>query len=57
MWFYEIFAARLGMLNEKLTAGFGLKTKNWSIDGAVIAHEQLGSTYRVSLGLKFGDVN
>ena len=56
LWFYEIFAARLGMLNERLTAGFGLKTKYWSIDGAVIAHEQLGSTYRVSIGLKFGGV-
>ena len=57
MWFYDIFAARLGMLNEKLTTGFGIKTKKWSIDGAVIAHEQLGSTYRISLGLKFGGVN
>ena len=56
LWFYEIFAARLGMSDEKLTAGFGLKTKIWSINSAVIAHEQLGSTYRVSLGLKFGSV-
>ena len=38
-----------------MTAGFGLKTKYWSIDGAVMAHEQLASTYRVSLGLNFGD--
>ena len=56
IWFYNIFSARLGMLNERLTAGFGLKTKYWSIDGAVLAHQQLGSTYRVSLGLKFGGV-
>ena len=54
MWFYEVFAARLGMSNEKLTAGFGLKTKYWSIDGAVMAHEQIGSTYRVSIGFNFG---
>ena len=56
MWFYEIFAARLGMYNEKLTGGFGLKAKKWSIDGAVIAHKQLGSTYRISLGLKLGSI-
>ena len=55
IWFYDIFAARLGMYDEKLTGGFGLKTKNWLIDGAVIAHEKLGSTYRISLGLKFGN--
>ena len=54
IWFHDVFAARLGMINEKLTAGFGVKTKNWSADGAVLAHEQLGSTYRISLGLKFG---
>ena len=56
MWFYDIFAARLGILNERLTAGFGLRTKYWSIDGAVVAHEKLGSNYRVSIGLKFGGV-
>ena len=54
LWFYEIFGARLGMMDENLTAGFGLETIYWSIDGAVIAHEQLGSSYRISLGLKFG---
>ena len=54
MWFYDIFAARLGVCGEKLTAGFGLDTNSWSVDGAVFAHEQLGSTYRISLGLKFG---
>mgnify|MGYP006177424951 CR=1 FL=1 len=52
IWFFDVFAARLGMYNEKLTAGFGLKTKNWSVDSAVLTHEQLGSTYRISLGLK-----
>lgn len=55
MWFYEIFASRIGMMDEKLTAGFGLKTNYWALDGAVMAHEQLGSTYRISLGLSFGD--
>ena len=42
------------MLDENLTIGFGLKTNTWLIDGAVFAHEQLGSSYRMSLGLKFG---
>jgi hypothetical protein len=54
MWFYDVFAARLGMCGDKLTAGFGLNTNSWSVDGAVFAHEQLGSTYRISLSLKFG---
>ena len=51
IWFFNVFSARLGMSNERLTMGFGLKTKKWSIDGAVLSHEQLGSTYRISLGI------
>ena len=30
---------------------FGLKTKKWTIDGAILSHEELGSTYRISLGI------
>ncbi len=54
MWFYDVFAARLGLNNERLTMGFGIKAKLWLIDAAVIAHEELGSTYRISLGYSFG---
>ena len=54
IWFYDILAARLGMFNEKLTVGFGLDTKKWSLDTAVLSHEQLGSTYRVSLAVNIG---
>ena len=39
------------MSDDRLTMGFGLKTKNWLIDTAVLSHEELGSTYRVSLGI------
>ena len=49
--FFNVFAARLGMSDDRLTMGFGLKTKNWLIDTAVLSHEELGSTYRVSLGI------
>ena len=52
IWFFNILAARLGVYNEKLTAGFGLKTKKWSIDTAILTHENLGSTYRMSFGLR-----
>ena len=51
IWFFNVFAARLGMSDDRLTMGFGLKTKNWVIDTAVLSHEELGSTYRVSLGI------
>ena len=40
------------MFDENLTIGFGLKSKSWFLDLAVVSHEDLGSTYRFSLGLK-----
>ena len=54
IWFFDVFAARLGMYNERLTTGFGLKAEKWMIDSAILTHEDLGSTYRISLGLKIG---
>ena len=54
MWFYNVFAARIGMNDDKLTTGFGIKSKYWTLDGALLSHTSLGSTYRISLGLKFG---
>lgn len=54
IWFYKVFAARLGYAEEKLTTGFGLKAEHWTIDGALLSHSSLGSTYRISVGLNFG---
>ena len=56
IWFFNVFSARLGMSDDRLTMGFGLKTKKWTIDGAILSHEELGSTYRISLGISL-DVN
>ena len=54
MWFYDVFAARIGMNEDKFTTGFGIKAKYWTIDGALLSHTSLGSTYRISVGVKFG---
>ena len=54
IWFFNIFAARLGVYDEKLTTGFGLKTKKWSVDTAILTHQNLGSTYRISFSLRMG---
>ena len=31
IWFYDIFASRLGIYDKKLTSGFGIKTNYWII--------------------------
>jgi hypothetical protein len=53
IWFYNVFAPRLGVSDSNLTAGFGLKSSKWMLDGAVYAHESLGSTYRVEISWIF----
>jgi len=54
MWFYNVFAARIGMHEDKLTTGFGIKAKYWTLDGALLSDTNLGSTYRISIGVKLG---
>lgn len=53
LWFFDIFAPRIGMNGEDLTIGFGIKTNRWLFDGAVLTNKNLGSTYRISFGLIF----
>ena len=48
LWFYNVFAPRIGLNGEHLTAGFGLKSKKWALDAAVLAHNSLGSNYKIS---------
>ena len=31
LWFYNVFAPRIGLNNDHLTAGFGLKSKKWAL--------------------------
>ena len=35
IWFFDVFAPRIGLNREYLTVGFGLKAKHWNLDGAV----------------------
>lgn len=53
LWFFDVFATRIGMNGEYLTAGFGIKTKKWEIDTAVLSHNELGSNYQISMTINF----
>ncbi len=52
LWFYNVFAPRIGLNGEFLTIGFGLKSKKWTLDAAILSHDSLGSNYRISLSYK-----
>lgn len=53
LWFFDVFAPRIGMNGENFTAGFGLRNNQWQLDGAILSQENLGSTYRISFMWKF----
>ena len=52
LWFYNVFAPRIGLNGEFLTIGFGLKSKKWTLDAAILSNDNLGSNYRISLSYK-----
>jgi len=49
----EVLALRAGMLGENITAGAGISVSSVHLDYAFQAHEELGNTHRVSLGLSW----
>lgn len=53
LWFYDTFAPRIGLDNEYLTMGFGLKSSWWNFDFALSTHEKLGNNYRFGFNLKY----
>lgn len=56
MWFFDTFAPRIGVDDDRFTAGFGIKSNYWDLNAAMLSHKQLGSTYRLSLGINIGKV-
>lgn len=53
LWFYDTFAPRIGLDDEYLTMGFGLKSSWWNFDFGLKTHEKLGNTYRFGFNLKY----
>jgi hypothetical protein len=49
----DVLALRAGMLGENVTAGAGISVSSINLDYAFQAHEELGNTHRVSLGLSW----
>ncbi|MCF7918838.1 MAG: hypothetical protein K9N06_02870 [Candidatus Cloacimonetes bacterium] len=53
LWFYDTFAPRIGLDDQYLTMGFGLKSSLWDFDFGLKTHEKLGTTYRFGFNLKY----
>lgn len=53
LWFYDTFSPRIGFDDEYLTMGFGLKSDWWQFDFGLKTHEELGTTYRFGINVKY----
>ncbi|MFQ5599296.1 MAG: conjugal transfer protein TraF [Candidatus Krumholzibacteriia bacterium] len=54
IWFYDVFAVRLGVLGTEFAGGFGLKSRRWMVDSSFVTHPQLGLSGRITLTLPLG---
>ena len=51
-WYGKRIAGRLGFDQGDLTAGIGLRVRQFIIDAAYLSHDQLDNSYRISLQVK-----
>jgi hypothetical protein len=54
IWFYDVFAVRVGVLDSEFSSGFGLKTRVWEIDTGFVTHPELGLSGRATLTVPLG---
>jgi hypothetical protein len=52
-WFQDTLALRVGLDDDELSAGAGLKVKAVRVDVTLLTHERLGNTYRAGVTLSF----
>jgi hypothetical protein len=46
-------ALRVGLNNNELTVGTGLRLSTFQVDYAFIGHDDLGNTHRISTSVRF----
>jgi hypothetical protein len=52
-WFRELFALRVGWQESGVTAGTGFRIRGFGVDYAMVPHEALGTSHRVSASYGF----
>jgi hypothetical protein len=52
-WLMNAVALRVGLNNNELTVGTGLRLATFQVDYAFIGHDDLGNTHRISTSVRF----
>jgi hypothetical protein len=53
IWFYNAFALRAGLHDDRATAGLGLKIQRLTVDAALMSHRRPGNKYRLSVSFDY----
>ena len=53
IWFFNAYAVRVGTSQNHQSVGAGVKTDHWKIDFALVNHQRMDHSYRVTLGLLY----
>jgi hypothetical protein len=51
IWFFKAYAVRVGTSQNRQSVGAGVKADRWKVDFALVNHQRLDNSYRVTVGL------
>jgi hypothetical protein len=51
IWFFNAYAVRVGTAENRQSVGAGVKADHWRVDFALVNHQRLDNSYRVTVGL------
>lgn len=53
IWFFNAYAVRVGTSQNRQSVGAGVKADHWKVDFALINHQRMDNSYRVTVGLLY----
>jgi hypothetical protein len=53
IWFYRAYAVRVGTSQNRQSVGAGVKANHWKVDFALVNHQRMDNSYRVTVGLMY----
>jgi hypothetical protein len=53
IWFFKAYAVRVGTSQNRQSVGAGVRADHWKVDFALVNHQQLDNSYRLTVGLMY----
>lgn len=53
IWFFKAYAVRVGTSQNRQSVGAGVKAERWKADFALVNHQRMDNSYRLTIGLMY----